>query len=491
MTSSTKLWGGRFSGAMDALMKQFQDSISFDIHLWDADIRGSIAYAGALHDAGVITKTEAAKLVKGLRAVRAEFANGTFAVQPDDEDIHTAVERRLKEIAGEVAGKLHAGRSRNDQVATDMRLFCLDAIVNLKSLIAELQRALLAQAEQHVHTAMPGYTHLQRAQPITFAHWCLSYVWQFMRDVDRLNDCAKRTAVLPLGSGALAGNPFNIDREALAAALFSTQISTQRNGEEKKKQKNTSPLLRVAITQNSLDGVSDRDFVAELLFCCAMIGLHVSRMAEDLVLYSTAEFGFVTFADAYSTGSSLMPQKKNPDAMELARGKSGRLLGNLVGLLTVLKGLPMTYNKDLQEDKEGLFDSLDTLSLTLQVSAGAVHTLKVNAGKMRDALDPAMLATDIAEYLVRKGVPFREAHHLSGRAVSMAEGKGVKLSELEIGDWRLISPHFGEDIVRVFNYEQSVASRDVAGGTSPRSINVQIKQARKLMNAVEQSRQDA
>ncbi len=455
MTTSTKLWGGRFSGAMDALMKQFQDSISFDIHLWDADIRGSIAYAGALAGAGVITKTEAAKLVKGLRAVREEFANGAFVVQPDDEDIHTAVERRLKEIVGEVAGKLHTGRSRNDQVATDMRLFCLDAIANLKSLIAELQRALLAQAGQHVNTVMPGYTHLQRAQPITFAHWCLSYVWQFMRDVDRLNDCAKRTAVLPLGSGALAGNPFAIDRAALAKQLGFNGFS-----------------------QNSLDGVSDRDFAAELLFCCAMIGLHLSRMAEDLVLYSTAEFGFVTFADAYSTGSSLMPQKKNPDAMELARGKSGRLVGNLVGLLTVLKGLPMTYNKDLQEDKEGLFDSLDTLSLTLQVSAGAVQTLKVNTSKMRAALDPAMLATDVAEYLVRKGVPFREAHHLSGAAVAMAEQKGVQMSELAIGDWRSISEHFGDDIVKVFNFEQSVASRDVAGGTSPRAIKAQIKDAR-------------
>lgn len=464
MTTTTKLWGGRFSGAMDALMKQFQDSISFDIHLWDADIRGSIAYAGALAAAGVITKAEANKLVKGLRAVRDEFAKGEFVVQPDDEDIHTAVERRLKEIVGDVAGKLHTGRSRNDQVATDMRLFCIDAIANLKTLIAELQRALLAQAEQHVNTVMPGYTHLQRAQPITFAHWCLSYVWQLMRDVDRLGDCAKRTALLPLGSGALAGNPFAIDRASLAEQLGFNSI-----------------------TQNSLDGVSDRDFVAELLFCCAMIGLHVSRMAEDLVLYSTAEFGFVTFADAYSTGSSLMPQKKNPDAMELARGKSGRLVGNLVGLLTVLKGLPMTYNKDLQEDKEGLFDSLDTLSLTLQVSAGAVATLKVNADKMRAALDPAMLATDIAEYLVRKGVPFREAHHLSGRAVSMAEGKGVKLSELEIGDWRLISPQFGDDIVNVFDFEQSVTSRDVAGGTSPRSIKAQIKQASRQMNAAARS----
>jgi argininosuccinate lyase len=326
---------------------------------------------------------------------------------------------------------------------------------------------------------MPGYTHLQRAQPITFAHWCLAYFWQFVRDVERLEDCAKRTAVSPLGSGALAGNPFDIDREALANELG---LGTRRNGEtETKKRISASPLLRVQITQNSLDGVSDRDFVAELLFCCAMVGVHLSRLAEDLVLYSTAEFGFVAFDDAYSTGSSLMPQKKNPDAMELARGKSGRLIGNLISLLTVLKGLPMTYNKDLQEDKEPLFDSLDTLGLTLPVVEGAIRTLKVNANNMRAALDPAMLATDVAEYLVRKGVPFREAHHLSGRAVALAEAKGVRLNELEIGDWRSISSHFEEDIVRVFDFEQSVASRDVIGGTSPRAVREQIKQAKRWL----------
>jgi argininosuccinate lyase len=471
----TKLWGGRFSGETDALMKQFNDSIDFDIRLWEADIRGSIAYADALAKAGVITKKEAATLVKGLNIVRAEFAAGTFVVKDGDEDIHTAVERRLKDIVGDVAGKLHTGRSRNDQIATDMRLFCQSAIQNLKSRIGSLQAALLAQAAEHVGTVMPGYTHLQRAQPITFAHWCLSYFWQFARDVDRLDDCAKRTAVSPLGSGALAGNPFGVDREALAGHLFS---QLPRSGEiERKNKASAPPLPRGEVSANSLDAVSDRDFVAELLFCCAMVGVHLSRLAEDLILYSTAEFGFVTFDDAYSTGSSLMPQKKNPDAMELARGKSGRLIGNLMSLLTMLKGLPMTYNKDLQEDKESLFDSLDTLGLTLPVVVGAIRTLQVDAGRMGAALDPAMLATDVAEYLVRKGVPFREAHHVSGRAVALAEQRGVRLDELEIGDWRSISSHFDEGIQQVFDFEQSVASRDVVGGTSPRAVKEQIRAA--------------
>jgi argininosuccinate lyase len=451
----TRLWGGRFSGDMDALMAEINNSISFDIRLWDADIRGSIAYAQAIAGAGIITAQEAQQLAAGLRRVHAEFADGTFAVKPDDEDIHTAVERRLRELIGDVAGKLHTGRSRNDQVATDMRLFALSEIDNLKSKIAELVSALLSQAEAHVNTLMPGYTHLQRAQPITFAQWCLAYVWALARDVERLDDCARRTSVMPLGSGALAGNPFAIDRNALAIALGFN-----------------------AISRNSLDGVSDRDFAAELLFCCTLIGTHVSRMAEDVVIYSTAEFGFVTLADAYSTGSSLMPQKKNPDSMELARGKSGRLTGNLVALLTVFKGLPLSYDKDMQEDKEPLFDSLDTLNVTLPAVAGAIRTLRVNAGRMRAALDPFMLATDVAEYLVRRGVPFRDAHHLSGRAVALAEQRGIPMSALTADDWRAISPHFEPDIQAVFNFAQSVASRDVPGGTSPRAVAEQIAQAR-------------
>jgi argininosuccinate lyase len=450
----TTLWGGRFSAGMDTLMARLNNSISFDIRLWDADIRGSIAYAGALAGAGIITPDEAAQLVRGLQQIHAEFEQDIFKVLPSDEDIHTAVERRLKEMIGDTAGKLHTGRSRNDQVATDMRLFALQALDALITQVIELQTQLLDKAREHVSTLMPGYTHVQRAQPITFAHWCMAHFWPLARDVERLRDCAGRTAVMPLGSGALAGNPFAIDRAALAAALGFASIS-----------------------ENSLDGVSDRDFVAEMMFDCALIGIHLSRLSEDLVLYSSAEFGFVSFDDAYSTGSSLMPQKKNPDAMELARGKSGRLVGNLMGLLTTLKGLPMSYNKDLQEDKEGWFDSLDTLNIMLPVVSAAVRTLRVNAERMRAALDPAMLATDVAEYLVRKGVPFREAHHLSGRAVALAEQRHVLLSALSPADWRTLSTHFDEDIQRVFDFEQSVNSRDVAGGTSARAVQEQLQHA--------------
>ena len=458
MTTTTKLWGGRFSGEMDALMRQFQDSIGFDVRMWEADIMGSIAYARALAKSGIITKKESAQLITGLEAVFDEFASGKFTLKEGDEDIHTAVERRLKELAGPVAGKLHTGRSRNDQVATDIRMYCRMSIAKLHGQISALQAALMAQADKHVETVMPAYTHLQRAQPSTFGHWCMSYVWQFQRDRERLNDALKRVQVSPLGAGALAGNPFNLNRLALAKDLGFNSI-----------------------TENSLDAVADRDYMAELLFCCAMIGVHLSRLAEDMVIYSTAEFGFVTFADAYSTGSSLMPQKKNADAMELTRGKSGRLIGNLIALLTMLKGLPMTYNKDMQEDKEGLFDSLDTLELTLSVAAGAIATLSVDSGKMRAALDPAMLATDVAEYLVRKGLPFREAHHLAGQSVALAEKKGVKLDALSRTDWRSISEQFGADIAAVFNFEKSVASRDVVGGTAPKSVRAQIKAAKKLV----------
>ncbi len=456
----TRLWGGRFSGSMDAIMAVLNNSMPFDVRLWREDITGSIAYAHAIVKAGIITPAEASQIETGLQAVLAEFANGTFDVKPDDEDIHTAVERRLRELIGDTAGKLHTGRSRNDQIATDIRLFALEAIKHLQSQVKGVMEVLAVQASTNGHTLMPGYTHLQRAQPITFGHWCMAYFWMLERDVDRLMDCARRTSVMPLGSGALAGNPFAIDRVALAAELSFRAVSL-----------------------NSLDGVSDRDFVAELLFCCAMIGAHLSRMAEDLVIYSTAEFGLVTFDDAYSTGSSLMPQKKNPDAMELARGKSARLTGNLMALLTLLKGLPMTYNKDLQEDKEPLFDSLDTLNITLPVVAAAVRTLRLNANRMLAALDPFMLATDVAEYLVRKGLPFREAHHLSGRAVALAEKKGIVLSALSDEDWNELSPHFVPDIHAVFDFAQSAASRDVTGGTSPRALREQLDAAQVWLNS--------
>jgi len=451
----SKLWGGRFRGQLDPLMAELNNSIGFDRRLWAADIRGSQAYARALAAAGVITPAEAAQLVTGLDAVYAEFAGGAFAIVPSDEDIHTAVERRLTELIGDVAGKLHTGRSRNDQVATDMRLFLLEQLPSLDAAVRALQGALVGRAEAAGDTIMPGYTHMQRAQPVLFAHWLLSYFWMLERDRQRLADLARRVAVSPLGCGALAGHAFNVDRQALAGDLGFLDIAP-----------------------NSLDAVSDRDFVAEFLFWGALTQIHLSRLAEDLIIWSTAEFGFVRLSDAYSTGSSLMPQKRNPDSLELLRGKTGRVMGNLLGLLTVLKGLPSTYNKDLQEDKEPLFDTLDTLSASLKVAAGVIATLEIDAGALRRACGEEMLSTDLADYLVRKGVPFRKAHGLVGQAVRLAEERGVGLSQLALEEYRAISPAFGDDLQEALSVEGSIASRDALGGTAPAAVRQQIEQAR-------------
>ncbi len=376
------LWGGRFSEPSDDQMRALQDSIDFDMRMYDEDISGSIAYARAIAAAGVITPEEAESLVAGLERVRAEFEAGSFEIKPDDEDIHTAVERRLTEIVGAVGGKLHTGRSRNDQVATDFRLWTAHALGEIKLALGALMGAMVDQAEARAETLMPGYTHLQPAQPITAGHWLMSFFWMLKRDVERIDDAEKRIRVMPLGSGALAGTPLPIDRKALAQRFDGGFHSH---------------------SQNSLDAVSDRDFAAETLFVLSLIGVHLSKLAEDIILYSNPAFGFITLNDRYSTGSSLMPQKRNPDPMELARGKAGRLIGNLTGFLTTLKGLPSTYNKDLQEDKEALFDSVDTLKLILPVVTAIIRTLKLNPDKMRAALDPDMLATDLADYLVAKG----------------------------------------------------------------------------------------
>lgn len=454
----TKLWGGRFRGELDPLMAEMNRSISFDRRLWAADIRGSQAYARALAAAGVISEEEAQRLVDGLEAVRAEFAAGQFTFVPSDEDIHTAVERRLRELVGEVAGKLHTGRSRNDQVATDMRLFLLDAVQELSVALRGLQRALVDKAESVNEIVMPGYTHLQRAQPVLLAHWLLSYFWMLERDHERLMDLSRRLSVLPLGSGALAGHSFGIAREALARELGF-----------------------VAISPNSMDAVSDRDFVAEFLFWGAMTQVHLSRLAEDLIIWSTSEFGFVRLSDAYSTGSSLMPQKRNPDSLELIRGKTGRVMGNLIALLVVLKGLPSTYNKDLQEDKEPMFDTLDTLSACIKVAEGVITTLEINADVMRQACGDEILATDLADYLVRKGVPFRKAHELVGHVVQLAEERGVSLSALSLEDYRSISPAFDRDVYEVFDPMKSVSARDVCGGTAPAAVREQIRLAKERL----------
>jgi argininosuccinate lyase len=449
------MWGGRFAESMNERMALFNNSFPFDRRMWAEDIRGSIAWARQLARAGVITADEAAEIERGLGLVHAEFAEGRFAAQPGDEDIHTAVERRLGELGGAVAGKLHTGRSRNDQVATDVRLWTLGAIERADAALRALQAALLAQAEAAGEALIPGYTHLQRAQPVLLGHWLLSHFWPLQRDRERLADCARRTATLPLGSGAIAGTPLQIDRAALAADLG-----------------------MAAVTPNSIDAVSDRDFIAEFLAAAALIGIHMSRLAEDMVIYSTSEFGFVSLADAYSTGSSLMPQKKNPDSFELLRGKSGRLVGSLITLLTVMKGLPSAYDKDLQEDKEPLFDAADTLELALAVAAGAVATAQFHHMRMRAALDDAMLATDVADYLVERGVPFREAHRAVGMLVRAAEERGVTLSALPPDVYREIHSAFGDDIGEVYDLDRSAAARRVAGATAPSAVREQIAQAR-------------
>jgi len=450
-----KLWGGRFTGKTDPLMEEFNASIAFDRRLWQVDIRGSQAYARALVGVGLLTTNEGEQIVAGLEQVAQEWAQGEFVIQAGDEDIHTANERRLTELIGPVAGKLHTGRSRNDQIATDVRLWLRGEIALLRSHLQQLIGVALDRAAEEIDLLMPGYTHLQPAQPVRWSHWLLSHVWAWQRDADRLDEVAARVNVMPLGSGALAGNPFGIDRARLAADLGFA-----------------------GITGNSMDSVSDRDFIVEFLFWATLAMVHLSRFAEDLIVYSSREFGFVTLADAYSTGSSLMPQKKNPDALELLRGKSGRLVGHLTGLVVTLKGLPSTYNKDLQEDKEPLFDAVTNLAGSLQIACGVLSTLQVNPAAMRAALSPEMLATDLAEYLVRKGVPFRESHHIAGAAVQMAELQGIPLSELTVEDLQKLHGAFDVDAVTIWNFDQSVERRDVEGGTSRRAVLAQIAQLR-------------
>ncbi len=455
-----KLWGGRFSGDTDPLMDAFNASIDVDIRLWEADIRGSIAYARALHRAGILTAEERDRLILGLERIWGEFAEGTFRLEPGDEDIHTAVERRLHELVGPLAGKLHTGRSRNDQVVTDTRLYLLDRMEVLADALNTLQEAIVRVAEEHLDVIMPGYTHLQRAQPLRFSHWLMSYFWAFQRDWERLSDLWRRVDIMPLGSAALAGTAIPIDRKALAADLGFADISP-----------------------NSVDAVSDRDFILEFLAWAALLGTHISRLAEDLIIWSTAEFGFVTVAEAYSTGSSLMPQKRNPDALELLRAKAGRLQGNFTRLATTVKGLPSTYNKDLQEDKEPLFDTVDTLEMALPILERVIRTLQLHPERMREAITPDMLATDLAYYLVDKGVPFREAHHLVGRVVRRAEELGVSIDALPLDAFQAISPHFGPDVYRVFDPEQAVERRRVPGGTAREAVLDQIARAKRLLHA--------
>ncbi len=452
------LWGGRFSEGPEDTLRQLNDSLRFDIRLARYDIIGSMAYAKAICNAGVITEEEAGRIRGGLDYVLREFENDSFEFAEGDEDIHTAVERRLTELVGDVGGKLHTGRSRNDQVATDFRLWAIDMLDEIDDLLHAIQIALITQAEQHTETLLPGYTHLQPAQPISAAHWLMSFFWMLARDRERLQQIRSRTALSPLGSGALAGHPFNIDQEALA-----------------------EDLEFEGVIMNSLDAVSDRDFVAESLFAIALSAAHLSRFAEDVIIYSNPLFGFITLSDRYSTGSSIMPQKRNADPMELTRGKVGRLVGHVAGFLTVLKGIPSTYNKDLQEDKEALFDAYDTMVLLLPVVAGVIQTLQLNPEKMRDALQEELLATDLADYLVRKGMPFRKAHHVVGEVVQYASQNNIQMSEITLSILQGIDSTFEADVVDVFDFDLAVTRKNSTSGTAPEAVQKQIEEARKLI----------
>ena len=451
MSPRRKMWGSRFANQGDPLMDRFGASIGFDQRMWEADLKGSHAYAQALSEAGILTKEECASIQDGLDVMTTEWRRDAFKLDPADEDIHTAHERRLRELVGEVAGKLHTGRSRNDQVSTDLRIWLREQIDELKEHLTRVIRLMAAMAETEVNAIMPGFTHLQMAQPTRFSHWLLSHAWTLLRDLTRLQQVRSRVNVLPLGSGAMAGNPFAVDRHRLAHLLRFDEI-----------------------TYNSMDAVSDRDYVSEFLFCASLGMVHLSQLAEDVIIYASEPYGFFRLGDAYSTGSSLMPQKKNPDAFELIRGKAGRTTGALMGLLMTLKGLPRTYNRDLQEDKEPLFAAVDTWSQSLQITAGALLSLALNKERMKESLDEFMLATDLAEHLVRYGVPFREAHEIVGGVVKQAEAEGLQLSGLSDTAWRELHPAFAEGVMDVLDFTASVESRDVIGGTSRRAVLEQV-----------------
>ncbi|RYP86026.1 argininosuccinate lyase [Nocardioides guangzhouensis] len=453
-TNEGKLWGGRFAGGPSPQLEALSRSTHFDWRLTPYDLAGSRAHANVLHAAGLLTDADHAELLRGLAVLGERYADGSLQPGPDDEDVHGALERLLlTEVGADVGGRLRAGRSRNDQVATLFKAYLRDHARTLADLVLDLVEALEAQAEQHLGAIMPGRTHLQHAQPVLLSHHLLAHAWPLLRDVERLQDWDARVAGdSPYGSGALAGSSLGLDPEAVAAELGFTGSSA-----------------------NSIDGTAARDFVAELAFVTAMIGVDVSRLAEEVILWATKEFGFVTLHDSWSTGSSIMPQKKNPDIAELARGKAGRLVGNLAGLLATLKALPLAYNRDLQEDKEPVFDSVDTLEVLLPAFTGMVATLVFDTDRMAELAPQGFsLATDVAEWLVRQGVPFRVAHEVAGACVRRCEERGVELHELSDEDLAAISPHLTPAVRDVLTAEGSVASRDGRGGTAPDRVREQL-----------------
>lgn len=451
---SHKLWGGRFATGPDPALNAVNRSISVDFRLWPHDIRGSSAWAAALGKAGVLSAAEAAAIGRGLQAVAERLEDGA---QPEeaDEDIHTMIDRLLHQEIGDVASRLHTGRSRNDQVATATRLWTRHSCRSLDALVQDLQRTMLERADSLQGVLMPSYTHMQRAQPVSAAHWMLSHFWPLQRDRTRLAAADRAAAVLPLGAGAIAGSAFPVNRDALRRELEFDSASA-----------------------NSIDAVGDRDFVAEMLFALALVGTHLSRFAEDLILFGSSEFGFVRYGDAFSTGSSMMPQKRNPDALELARATGARMIGDLTGLLAMMKGLPSGYNKDLQEDKRPLFDAVDAMLLLLPAVTGTIATLTFDRDRMRAAVSSAMMATDLADYLVRKRVTFRDAHAAVGKLVREAEGKGCELQSLPLASYQHAHAAFGSDALDELDPASSVAHREVQGGSGPRAVRSQLAAAK-------------
>ena len=456
---------GRFARGPGTDVAQFTESISFDHRLWRHDILGSLAHAAMLHKIGVLSKMEEVAIVRGLDRIGREIATGKFKWKPELEDVHMNIEAELTRRVP-VGAKLHTARSRNDQVALDMRLWLRDEIVSLLGGIADLQRALVSLGEKNSDVLIPGYTHLQRAQPVYLAHHLLAYVEMLERDCERLWDCRYRVNVCPLGSGAIAGSTLSLDRVLVAKLLGFVDASGK-------------PQL----TQNSMDAVSDRDFAVEFCAAAALLAIHLSRLAEDVILWASVEFNFIKIADAYTTGSSLMPQKKNPDVAELARGKTGRVIGNLVALLTLLKGLPMTYNRDLQEDKEQLFDTADTVRTTVRIVAAMLRNTKVNSRACAVAAsDPALLATDLADYLVKKGIPFRQAHHVVGKVVALAEKTGKPLNQLKLAELQSVDKKFGRDALGMFDLKRAMAKRNLTGAPGTKEVAKQLARWRKQLS---------
>ncbi len=466
MSEPKNLWGGRFTGDADEGFAAFNRSFAFDRRLFEPDLRASIAHCNGLLRAGVLTSEEAEKIIGGLQTLLdRSLADASYFDGVKPEDIHSFVESRLVDQIGDTGLKLHAGRSRNDQVATDLRLWLREAIDVLTARLRSTQKALLDLAEDHRATALPGYTHLQRAQPILFAHWCLAYFEMLARDRERLTDVRKRVNILPLGAAAIAGTSYPIDRVAVARELGFD-----------------------AVSRNSLDAVSDRDFCVEFGGACSLVMIHLSRLAEDIILYATTEFGFLELSDAVATGSSLMPQKKNPDSMELVRGKAGRVFGHTMSLLAMLKGLPLTYNKDMQEDKEAVFDTFETVCSCLEVTATVLRNVRVNEERMREASSGGFMnATELADYLARKGMPFREAHEVVGRMVVHAIQRGVELQELPLEEMRSLSPLIEEDVFSALSLERTLQTKSQIGGTSPECVTDALAVARRSLLSEEGS----